>query len=116
MNNKRIVDLLSVPDLSVGGISSFPTNAVNVATMTGWTGAMVALNTPYCGPLSSDMDVKDKRVVNMGDASLVTVGDPLGEQKVKQGMNYGTVNSLCLTTAPEDRSNFYANNKRIFEL
>ena len=78
--------------------------------------ASILLNTNYCGPLSSETSLKDKRVTNMGDALLVTPNDADGASKIKQGVNYKTLIELALTTAPEDRTLYTAGNKKIIEL
>jgi len=78
--------------------------------------ASIILNTNYCGPLSSETSLKDKRVTNMGDAQLITPEDPEGASKAKQGINYSTLIKMSLTTAPEDRQVYAAGNKKIIEL
>ena len=68
MNNQRIENLSSVPDLSsIDSIIATPNVAVNVSTMSTFTTASLLLNTAYCGPLSDQMGVKGKRVVDMAD-------------------------------------------------
>jgi hypothetical protein len=112
MNDKRLENLATVPDItSIDAILATPKTACNVTTTSNLITLNLALNTAYCGPLFSTMDVKDKRVTNMADALLVIENDPDGASKVKQGVNYATLNMLALTTAPEDRENYYAGGK-----
>ena len=68
MNNQRIENLSTVPDLSsIDAIISTPKTAVNVDTMSGYTTLSLALNTAYCGPLFDTMNCKDKRVTGVAD-------------------------------------------------
>lgn len=84
MNDKRIENLASLPDLSsIDSILATPKTAVNINTMSTFTGFYVGMNTAYCGILSSDMDVKNKRLTNMADAELIIVDDPNGVSKIK---------------------------------
>lgn len=106
----------AIPDITEGGINQYAAFGVNVATMIAYDTASILLNTNYCGPLSSETSLKDKRVTNMGDALLVTPNDPDGAAKTKQGVNYKTLVDLALTTAPEDRTVFGAGDKKIIEL
>ena len=116
MNGKQLVNVAGIPDITEGGINQYALFGVNVATMIAYDTASILLNTNYCGPLSSETSLKDKRVTNMGDALLVTPDDPDGAAKTKQGVNYKTLVDLALTTAPEDRSVYAAGDKKIIEL
>jgi hypothetical protein len=61
--------LATVPDISsIESILSTPKTAVNVDTMSTYTTLSLALNTSYCGPLFSTMDIKNKILTNMADA------------------------------------------------
>ena len=68
MNEKRLINLASLPGLTIDEILATPNVAVNVTTMSNYITASLALNTAYCGPLFDTMDVKGKRVKNMEDA------------------------------------------------
>ena len=67
MNNKRITNLASVDISSLESILATPNVAANVNTASNLSTFQIALNTAYCGPLFSTMDVKGKRVTNMAD-------------------------------------------------
>jgi hypothetical protein len=62
------------------------------------------------------MSVKDKRIINAADPELITVNDPSTAAKIKQVPTVGFMNSLCITTVPEDRNNYYATGKLLYEL
>lgn len=84
MNNFRIENLATVPDISsIEAILSTPKTAVNVDTMSTYTTLSLALNTAYCGPLFSTMDVKGKRVTNMADVLIPEVNDADLSNKLK---------------------------------
>lgn len=84
MNNFRIQNLATVPDLtSIESIISTPKTAVNVDTMSTYTTLSLALNTAYCGALFTTMDVKGKQITNMADADLIIENDPDTINKVK---------------------------------
>lgn len=53
---------------SIESIMQTPKSAVNVDTMGAYTTLSLALNTAYCGILSSEMNVKNKIVTNMANA------------------------------------------------
>jgi hypothetical protein len=94
MNNHRIVNLSTLPGLSIDEIAATPNVAVNVSTMGNYITASLALNTAYCGPLFSTMSLKDKRVTDMADALLIGENDTSADviSKIKQGVNIGTLN------------------------
>jgi hypothetical protein len=92
MNDKRLTNLATLPGLTIEEITATPNVATNVQTVGNYITASLALNTAYCGPLFSTMDVKGKRVTNMADAELITPNDPAGADKIKQGVNLGTLN------------------------
>jgi hypothetical protein len=115
MNNKRLTNLASLPGLTLEEITATPNVATTVQTVGNYITASLALNTAYCGPLFSTMDVKEKIVTNMADAELILPEDPAGADKIKQGVNLGTLNSLAITTVPEDRVNYYASLHQIKE-
>ena len=75
MNNFRLVNLSTLPGLSVDDIMATPNVAVNVQTMSNYTTASLALNTAYCGPLFSTMNVKGKRITNVGDPLEIAVDE-----------------------------------------
>ena len=108
MNNKRLTNLATLPGLSIEDILATPNVATSVQTAINLITANLALNTAYCGPLFSTMDVKGKIVTNMANAELIIPDDPAGADKIKQGVNLGILNQLCPTTIPEDRVNYYA--------
>lgn len=116
MNNKRLVNLSSVPGLSIDEILATPNVAVSVSTMSSFTTASLALNTAYCGPLFPTMDVKGKRVVNAADPELILPDDPNAIEKTNQLVTVGFQNAHTLTSLPEDRNNFYARGKLIYDL
>jgi hypothetical protein len=76
MNGKQLVNVANIPDITEGGINQYAQYGINVATMIAYDTASILLNTNYCGPLSSETSLKDKRVTNMGDAQLVVPNDP----------------------------------------
>ena len=76
MNGKRLTNLSSVPGLTIDEILATPNVAVNVSTMGNYTTASLALNTAYCGPLFSTMNVKGKRITNAADPELILEDDP----------------------------------------
>lgn len=76
MNGKYLQNVAGVPDITEGGLNQYALFGVNVATMVAYDAASLLLNTAYCGPLSAEMSLKDKRVTNMGDAQLVIPDDP----------------------------------------
>ena len=83
MNDYRIEKLATVDISSIDSILATPKTAVNVDTMGTYTTLQLALNTAYCGPLFDTMDVKGKRVTNMGDAQLILENDPDAVNKIK---------------------------------
>lgn len=64
MNNKRITNLASVDVSSLDSILATPNVAANVNTASTLSTFQIALNTAYCGPLSSEMSVKNKLITN----------------------------------------------------
>ena len=52
--------------------------------MSNYTTASLALNTAYCGPLFSTMNVKGKKITNASDPDLIIVSDPSLADKNKQ--------------------------------
>ena len=47
---------------------------------------------------------------------MIVPDDPDGSAKIRQGINYGTLVEMALTTAPEDRTVYAAGEKKIIEL
>ena len=68
MNGKQLVNVARIPDITEGGINQYAQYRVNVATLIAYDTASILLNKNYCGPLSSETSLKDKRVTNMGNA------------------------------------------------
>ena len=64
------------------------------------------------------MSVKGKRITNVGDPLEILPNDtdPTRLEKIAQGVNVGYLNSHTLTTIPEDQTNYYGNNRQIYEL
>lgn len=62
------------------------------------------------------MDVKGKRVINAADPELIQTNDPNAVEKTKQLVTVGFQNAHTLTSLPEDRDNFYARGKLIYDL
>ena len=116
MNGKRLTNLSSVPGLDLDEILATPNVAVNVSTMVEYNTASLALNTAYCGPLFSTMNVKGKRVTNAADPELILEDDPAGAEKASQLVTQNFFNQHALTTAPDDRENYFARNKYLFNL
>lgn len=54
------------------GILAYPFSAVNVTSLTTNVASSLALNTAYCGPLSSTMNVKGKVIKNAGMPEVYT--------------------------------------------
>ncbi len=75
MNNKRITNLASVDVSSLESILATPNVAASVNTASNLSTFQIALNTAYCGPLLSTMDVKGKRVTNMADLELLQLNE-----------------------------------------
>ena len=78
MNGKFIENVGQIPDITPSGINQYALFGVNVASMIAYDTASILLNTNYCGPLSAETSLKDKRVTDMGDAQLVVTNDPQG--------------------------------------
>ena len=116
MNDKRLVNLATLPGLTIEDILATPNVATTVQTASNLITANLVLNTAYCGPLFSTMNVKGKIITNAADPELIEVNDPSTEDKIKQVPTVGFMNSLCITTVPEDRENYYAIGRRIYEL
>lgn len=116
MNNKRITNLSSVPGLTIDEIIATPNVAVNVSTCSNLISANLVLNTAYCGPLFPTMNVKGKRVTNASDPELILPDDPNALEKTNQLVTVGFQNAHTLTSLPEDRNNFYARGKLIYDL
>jgi hypothetical protein len=120
MNDKRITNMSTLPDLTVDGIMGTPKHAVNVQSMTSYvtasTTASLLLNTAYCGPLSGNMNCKGKVLTNLGDTVALVENDPDAANKIKQAVTVGYMNQHCLIDVPDDRTNFYANDYKIYEL
>lgn len=116
MNGKRLENLATVPGLTIEEITATPNVAANVSTVGNYITASLLLNTAYCGPLSEVMDVKAKRVTNVGDPLVIVPDDPDTLVKVTQAVNVAYINTHALTTAPEDRDHLYANGRRIYEV
>jgi hypothetical protein len=109
MNDKRLINLATLPGLSIEDILATPNVATSVQTASNLITANLTLNTAYCGPLFSTMNVKGKRITNAVDPELILADDPNALDKIKQVPTVGFMNSLCITTVPEDRNNYYAN-------
>jgi len=62
------------------------------------------------------MNVKGKRITNAADPELILENDPSTADKIKQVPTVGFMNSLCITSVPEDRENYYAIDRKIYEL
>lgn len=116
MNDKRLINLSTVPGITIDDIMATPNVGVNVQTMSNYTTASLALNTAYCGPLLSSMNVKDKRIINAADPELITASDPSAAEKLKQVPTVGFMNANSITTVPEDRLNYYAQDRLLYEL
>ena len=84
MNNKRLLNVATLPGLTIDDIMATPQVGVNVTTMSNYTTASLALNTAYCGPLFSTMNVKGKKITNASDPDLIVVSDPSLADKNKQ--------------------------------
>ena len=54
----------------------------------------------------------------MADAFFLNENDgPIdASNKLKQGINYSTLNALTLTVIPSDNENYYALNRHIYDL
>lgn len=54
---------------------NYPSSAVNVTSMATNVASSLALNTAYCGPLSSNMNVKGKLITNAKEPYIYTAMD-----------------------------------------
>lgn len=104
MNDKRITGLATLPGLSIDDIMNTPNVAVNVQTMSNYNTASLVLNTAYCGPLSSTMNCKDKRVTGVADMERLRTDDDSATTiaKLKQAVNYGSLNLTALVRNQND--------------
>ncbi len=75
MNDKRIENMATLDISSLESIENTLKSGVNVQTMSSYTTFSQLLNTAYCGPLSDQMGLKNKRVVDMGDLQKITESD-----------------------------------------
>jgi hypothetical protein len=75
MNNQRIENLSTLDVTSLDTILATPNSACNVTTTSNLITGNLLLSTAYCGPLSSNMNVKGKIITNMADMILHTVDD-----------------------------------------
>lgn len=82
-NGQLINNLATVPGLSLEEIISSGSSAVNVNTLSTYTSLSLLLNTAYCGPISSNMDVKNKKITNMASADVIVQNDPIKADKLK---------------------------------
>ena len=116
MNNFRITNLATLPGVTIDDILATPNVATSVQTVSNLISANLVLNTAYCGPLFTTMSVKDKRIINAADPELITASDPSAAAKLKQVPTVGFMNANSITTSPEDRNNYYASSKLLYEL
>lgn len=62
------------------------------------------------------MNVKGKTITNAATPAMYTDTTPDISGEIKKVPTIEWVNQACLTTDPADRSNFYANDFRLYEL
>ena len=119
MNNQRIENLSTLDVTSLDTILATPNSACNVTTTSNLITGNLLISTAYCGPLSSTMNVKDKRVTNMADLIRLDNSDtdPQLTDKLKQGVNYKMMNDATLHRIPLDNyEDYYAFNSKIKDL
>lgn len=94
-NGKRLENIGTVPDLtSIDSILATPNTAVNVTTMGNYTTLQLALNTAYCGPLFSTMNVKGKKITNVSTPYIYTNADSSAtiDESVNSAATFGLIN------------------------